>query len=148
MTHKTRYQSNHPPIPSLQSSRRNAGKHQAGKMHERIDLMSELMDKRTHCAPGAFCLRLNRAHRWNSTATIATWPLLRNAPTGRWPCSHRVPGLAAGTFHGTAAQLLSSLGYRSFGWDLGSISARAKACSPRVWSACNPLPKTPAAKSV
>ena len=122
MTHKTRYQSTHPLHPIMQSSRRNNAKHpKREKMHERIDLMSDLMEQADALrAPGAFLLALESRAPLELTATIATWPLLRNAPTGDGHAVIVFPGLAAGDLSTVPLRnFLSSLGYESYGWDLG-----------------------------
>ncbi len=106
----------------MQSSRRKPAKtpHRE-KTRWNQDLMSELMDQSDFLrAPGALLLALETRAPLELGATLASWPLLRNAPAGDGHSVIVFPGLGAGDL--TTAPLrnfLSSLGYETYGWDLG-----------------------------
>ncbi|MBL8519905.1 MAG: alpha/beta hydrolase [Betaproteobacteria bacterium] len=71
-------------------------------------------------APGALLLALESRAPLELTASIATWPLLRNAPAGDGHAVIVFPGLAAGDLSTVPLRnFLASLGYETYGWDLG-----------------------------
>jgi pimeloyl-ACP methyl ester carboxylesterase len=71
-------------------------------------------------APNAFLIALEARAPWELGATIATWPLLKQAPEGDGHPVIVFPGLGAGDM--TTAPMrnfLDALGYETHGWDLG-----------------------------
>lgn len=71
-------------------------------------------------APGALLLALEGRAPLELTATLATWPLLKNAPRGDGHAVIVFPGLGAGDFSTVPLRnFLAAQGYDTYGWDLG-----------------------------
>jgi pimeloyl-ACP methyl ester carboxylesterase len=85
------------------------------------DMFEQLMDSTEALrAPGAFLLALESRAPLELGATLAAWPLLRNAPEGDGHAVIVFPGLAAGDLSTVPLRnFLAALGYETYGWDLG-----------------------------
>jgi pimeloyl-ACP methyl ester carboxylesterase len=71
-------------------------------------------------APGAFLVALESRAPFELGATLATWPLLKTAPSGDGHAVIVFPGLGAGDFSTVPLRnFLSTQGYDTYGWDLG-----------------------------
>ncbi len=79
-----------------------------------------LLVERQLKAPNAFLLALESRAPWELGATLAAWPLLKNVPQGDGHAVIVFPGLGAGDISTAPLRnFLSSLGYETYGWDLG-----------------------------
>ncbi|MFM7293420.1 MAG: esterase/lipase family protein [Burkholderiales bacterium] len=79
----------------------------------------ELMERQLK-APNALLLALETRAPWEFGATLAAWPLLRNAPEGDGHPVIVFPGLGAGDLSTAPLRdFLSGQGYDTYGWDLG-----------------------------
>jgi pimeloyl-ACP methyl ester carboxylesterase len=106
----------------MQSSRpKNDKKPKREKTRWNHDLFGELMEQTENLrAPGALLLALESRAPLELGATIASWPLLRNAPSGDGHAVIVFPGLAAGDLSTAPLRnFLATLGYDTYGWDLG-----------------------------
>lgn len=71
-------------------------------------------------APGAFLLALEGRAPLEFGATLAAWPLLKNAPRGDGHAVIVFPGLGAGDLTTVPLRnFLTAQGYDTYGWDLG-----------------------------
>jgi pimeloyl-ACP methyl ester carboxylesterase len=71
-------------------------------------------------APNALLIALESRAPWEFGATLAAWPLLKNAPEGDGHPVIVFPGLGAGDLSTAPLRnFLTSLGYDTYGWDLG-----------------------------
>ena len=71
-------------------------------------------------APGAFLMALEGRAPLELGATLATWPLLKMAPSGDGHAVIVFPGLGAGDLTTVPLRnFLSAQGYETYGWDLG-----------------------------
>ena len=71
-------------------------------------------------APNALLIALETRAPWELGATLAAWPLLKNAPTGDGHAVIVFPGLGAGDLSTAPMRsFLSGLGYETYGWDMG-----------------------------
>ena len=71
-------------------------------------------------APNAFLMALEARAPWEFGAMLAAWPLLKNAPQGDGHPVVVFPGLGAGDLSTAPMRnFLNSLGYDTYGWDLG-----------------------------
>jgi pimeloyl-ACP methyl ester carboxylesterase len=71
-------------------------------------------------APGAILLALEGRAPWEYGAALASWPLLRNAPTGDGHSVLVFPGLVAGDFSTAPMRnFLTDRGFDAHGWELG-----------------------------
>jgi pimeloyl-ACP methyl ester carboxylesterase len=71
-------------------------------------------------APNALLLALETRAPWEFGATLAAWPLLKNAPEGDGHPVIVFPGLGAGDLSTAPLRnFLSGQGYDTYGWDLG-----------------------------
>jgi pimeloyl-ACP methyl ester carboxylesterase len=80
-----------------------------------IDWMSEQLK-----APNALLIAMEARAPWELGATLAAWPLLKQAPEGDGHAVIVFPGLGAGDL--TTAPMrnyLETQGYETYGWDLG-----------------------------
>jgi pimeloyl-ACP methyl ester carboxylesterase len=109
----------------MQSSRPRKGRPNKRARREQTQwhngLNLDLMDAMTPLrAPGAMLLALEARAPLELGATLAAWPLLRNAPQGDGHAVIVFPGLAAGDLSTAPLRnFLATLGYETFGWDLG-----------------------------
>jgi pimeloyl-ACP methyl ester carboxylesterase len=82
---------------------------------EEIDMIEQQLK-----APNAFLMALESRAPWEFGAMLAAWPLLKNAPEGDGHPVVVFPGLGAGDLSTAPLRnYLSSLGYDTYGWDLG-----------------------------
>lgn len=71
-------------------------------------------------APNALLMALETRAPWEFGATLAAWPLLKNAPEGDGHPVIVFPGLGAGDLSTAPLRnFLSGQGYNTYGWDLG-----------------------------
>ena len=71
-------------------------------------------------APNALLLAMEARAPWEFGATLAAWPLLKNAPVGDGHAVIVFPGLGAGDLSTVPLRnFLSGQGYDTYGWDLG-----------------------------
>jgi pimeloyl-ACP methyl ester carboxylesterase len=71
-------------------------------------------------APNALLIALEARAPWEFGAMLAAWPLLRSAPQGDGHPVVVFPGLGAGDMSTAPLRnYLNSLGYDTYGWDLG-----------------------------
>ncbi|MFN7220158.1 MAG: esterase/lipase family protein, partial [Burkholderiales bacterium] len=71
-------------------------------------------------APNALLMALEARAPWEFGAMLAAWPLLRSAPEGDGHPVVVFPGLGAGDMSTAPLRnYLNSLGYDTYGWDLG-----------------------------
>ncbi len=71
-------------------------------------------------APGPLLLALEGRAPWEYGAALASWPLLRNAPTGDGHTVLVFPGLVAGDFSTAPLRnFLNDRGFNAQGWELG-----------------------------
>ena len=71
-------------------------------------------------APGAFLMALEGRAPLELGATLASWPLLKSAPTGDGHAVIVFPGLGAGDLTTVPLRnFLAAQGYETYGWDLG-----------------------------
>jgi pimeloyl-ACP methyl ester carboxylesterase len=71
-------------------------------------------------APNALLMALESRAPWEFGATLAAWPLLKNAPEGDGHSVIVFPGLGAGDLSTAPLRnFLTNLGYDTYGWDLG-----------------------------
>ena len=75
-------------------------------------------------APGPLLLALEGRAPWEYGAALASWPLLRNAPTGDGHTVLVFPGLVAGDFSTAPLRnFLNDRGFDAQGWELGVAGA-------------------------
>ncbi|MCY7388882.1 MAG: alpha/beta hydrolase, partial [Burkholderiales bacterium] len=71
-------------------------------------------------APGALLIALEGRAPLELGVTLATWPLLKTAPSGDGHAVIVFPGLGAGDLTTVPLRnFLSAQGYETYGWDLG-----------------------------
>jgi pimeloyl-ACP methyl ester carboxylesterase len=79
----------------------------------------ELMERQLK-APNAFLIAMEARAPWEFGATLAAWPLLKNAPAGDGHPVIVFPGLGAGDLSTAPLRnFLSGQSYDTYGWDLG-----------------------------
>jgi pimeloyl-ACP methyl ester carboxylesterase len=79
----------------------------------------EMMERQLK-APNALLMAMETRAPWELGATLAAWPLLKNAPAGDGHPVIVFPGLGAGDLSTAPLRnFLSGQGYDTYGWDLG-----------------------------
>ncbi len=82
---------------------------------EQVELM-----ERQFKAPNALLLALEARAPWELGATLASWPILRNAPRGDGHPVMVFPGLGAGDLSTAPLRnFLAGQGFDTYGWNLG-----------------------------